>query len=149
MLLPLMLAVSIAYGLTVLVLKRSILTEKIARRGFHLSREYAIDPLEILFVREVMQASIGPMPLATGSVRFIVAYPDEPLRVVVHRMAETGLTCFPVVERETRALVGMVSLEHLLKARAKNLDAEHRRERVREVRVLFPFGLGRSGEGTP
>ena len=36
---------------TVLVLKRSILTEKVARRGYHLSREYAVDPLEILFAR--------------------------------------------------------------------------------------------------
>jgi CBS domain-containing protein len=91
-----------------------------------------------------------------GSARLIdslnpapaVAHPDEPLRIVVHRMAESGLTRFPVVERETRALVGMVSLEDLLKARAKNLDAERRRERVREVRMLFPFGLGRSGEDT-
>jgi len=37
----------------VLVMQRSILMEKIARRGYHLSREYAIDPMEILFVREV------------------------------------------------------------------------------------------------
>jgi hypothetical protein len=40
---------------TALVMPRSILTENVARRGFHVSREYAIDPLEILFVREVMQ----------------------------------------------------------------------------------------------
>src|SRR4029077_16884158 len=45
--LPLLLAVTIAHGFTALVLKRSILTEKISRRGYHLSREYAIDPLEI------------------------------------------------------------------------------------------------------
>ena len=43
---------------TVLLLKRSILTEKVARRGFHLSREYSIDPLEILFVREVMRTNV-------------------------------------------------------------------------------------------
>ena len=41
----------IAHGFTVLMLKRSILTEKVARRGYHLSREYAVDPLEILFVQ--------------------------------------------------------------------------------------------------
>src|SRR5438309_8592844 len=45
--LPHLLAVTIAHGFTVLALRRSILTEKVARRGFHLSREYAIDPLEI------------------------------------------------------------------------------------------------------
>ena len=55
MLLPLLVAVSIAHGFTVLVLRRSILTEKVARRGYHLSREYAVDPLEILFAREVMR----------------------------------------------------------------------------------------------
>ena len=79
-----------------------------------------------------------------------VAYPDEPLRVVVHRMAETGLTRFPVVERgESRRLVGMISLEDLLKARALNLDAEQRRERIMRVQIAFPFGLGRSRGTTP
>ena len=52
-LLPLLLAVTIAHGFTVLVLRRSILTEKVAGAAIHLSREYAIDPLEILFAREV------------------------------------------------------------------------------------------------
>src|SRR3954454_10396419 len=46
MLMPLLVAVTLAHGFTVLVMRRSILTEKIARRGYHLSREYAIDPLE-------------------------------------------------------------------------------------------------------
>ena len=54
-LLPLLLAVTIAHGFTVLTLRRSILTEKVSRRGFHLSREYAIDPLEIIFAREVVR----------------------------------------------------------------------------------------------
>ena len=44
----------VAYGFTVLVMKRSILTEKVARRGYHISREYAVDPLERLSVGEVM-----------------------------------------------------------------------------------------------
>jgi H+/Cl- antiporter ClcA len=51
MLLPLLVANFLAHGFTVLTLKRSILTEKISRRGYHLSREYGLDPLEILFVR--------------------------------------------------------------------------------------------------
>src|SRR5262249_40911467 len=56
-LLPLLVATTVAHGFTVLTLRRSILTEKVSRRGFHLSREYAVDPLEILFVREVMRTS--------------------------------------------------------------------------------------------
>jgi CBS domain-containing protein len=43
-----------AHALTVLMLRRSILTEKIARRGFHITREYSVDPLAILRVEEVM-----------------------------------------------------------------------------------------------
>lgn len=53
-LLPLTIGAMTAYGVSVLLLKRSVLTEKIARRGYHLSREYNVDPLEILFVEEVM-----------------------------------------------------------------------------------------------
>jgi len=61
------------------------------------------------------------------------------LRVVVYRMAETGLTRFPVVERDgSRKLVGIVSLNDLLKARARTLDAERRRERVLPLRLTFP-----------
>ena len=45
---PLVASVS-AYLLSALLLKRSVLTEKIARRGLHLSREYSTDPLETFF----------------------------------------------------------------------------------------------------
>ncbi|HEY9461528.1 MAG TPA: chloride channel protein [Vicinamibacterales bacterium] len=211
MMLPLLVAVSMAHAFTVLVLKRSILTEKIARRGYHVSREYAIDPLEILFAREVMRGSVVALPIGASLERLaapvrvdalggpqrlypvvgtggalegvvtrfdlhelttraasdptvrlesilrktpVVAHPDEPLRAIVHRMAETGLTHFPIVERgPDRRLLGMISLEDLLKARALNLEAEQRKERVMRVRVAFPFALGRTsataGPGEP
>src|SRR5439155_23198246 len=60
-LLPLLVAVTIAHGFTVLIIRRPILTEKVSRRGYHLSREYATDPLEILFVREVMRTNIAAL----------------------------------------------------------------------------------------
>jgi CBS domain-containing protein len=53
-LLPLLAASAGAYGFTVLTMGRSILTEKIARRGHHIYREYGIDPLERHSVAEVM-----------------------------------------------------------------------------------------------
>jgi CBS domain-containing protein len=196
MVLPLLVAVTIAHGFTVLTLRRSILTEKIARRGYHLSREYAVDPLEILFVREVMRTTVAALPAdapydtlrhslhgdssrgrqrlypvigddqevigvvtrgdlqavadaapdaaaplaAILKTRPIVAYPDESLRMIVYRMAETGLTRFPVVDREHRRLIGMIALTDLLKARALNLDAEQRRERVLGAHIQLPFG---------
>ncbi len=195
MLLPLLIAVTVAHGFTVLVLRRSILTEKVARRGFHLSREYAIDPLEILFVREVMRTSVAALvadapfdtlahslhgdvsrrrqklyPVVGAEQQLVgivtrddlqrlvdaapgdaaaqlativrtgpvVAYPDESLRLVVYRMAETGLTRFPVVDRQGR-LVGMIGLRELLGARALTLDAENRRERVLGIRIATPL----------
>jgi hypothetical protein len=76
-----------------------------------------------------------------GDVR--LAYPDEPLRAVVYRMAETSFTRMPVVERsDPRKLVGMVALEDLLKARTRALDEERRRERI--LRVHIPFAVKRS-----
>src|ERR1700681_1744711 len=63
--LPLLVGSVIAHAFTVLTLKRSILTEKVARRGYHLSREYAVDPLEILFAREVMRTAIAVLPSAS------------------------------------------------------------------------------------
>ena len=69
----------------------------------------------------------------------VVAYPDEPLRVVVYRMAQTGLTRLPVVDRTaSRPLVGMISLSDLLQARVHNLKAEQRRERILFTRLAFP-----------
>ena len=53
-LLPLLTASAVAYGFTVLVMPRSILTEKLARRGYHVYREYGIDPLERHSVGEIM-----------------------------------------------------------------------------------------------
>jgi len=52
----------------------------------------------------------------------IVAYPDEPLRAVVYRMTETGLTRLPVVDRtDPSRLLGLITLGNLLKARLRNL----------------------------
>jgi chloride channel protein, CIC family len=140
--LPLLLAVTIAHGFTVLTLRRSILTEKVARRGYHLSREYAIDPLEIVFAREVMrppEPSGSANPQQPGDV---VAYPDEPLRVIVYRMAETGRTEVAVVSREDCAVVGVIALNDLLTARTRILDAERRRERVLGAGFRLPTMFG-------
>ncbi len=193
--LPLLVGSVIAHGFTVLTLNRSILTEKVARRGFHLSREYAVDPLEILFVREVMRTKVVvllskstlgdiwhslrvdqrqvqrllPVLNAQGQLVGVVtrgdisqsmeqnkdaaltlpigdlvrantveAYPDEPLRVVVYRMAEKGCTRVPVVERTTRKFLGLVSLNDLLKARSRHLEEETRRERSLKFRWFRP-----------
>jgi chloride channel protein, CIC family len=206
MLLPLMVANFLAHGFTVLTLKRSILTEKISRRGYHLSREYAVDPLEILFVREVMRTNVVALPAnstveeashlirpgqrphgqnvfpildedkrlvgvvsrnhlselleetRTGASKIrlreivsghvTIAFPDEPLRVVVYRMAESGFTRLPVVNRnDQKCLQGMVSLDDLLRARGRNLEEERTRERI--LRLRMPLIRRTEAENVP
>ena len=60
----LLIATVVAHGFTVLVMKRSILTEKVARRGYHVSREYSVDPLELLSVGDVMTKEVVLVPAA-------------------------------------------------------------------------------------
>ena len=66
--------------------------------------------------------------------------------IVVMRMAETGLTRMPVVDRNTGRLEGIVALGDLLGARIRNLQEERDRERVLELR--FPFSSSRSARKT-
>lgn len=106
-----------AHAFTVLPLKRSILTEKVARRGYHLSREYAVDPLEILFVREVKRTKVVALA-ATNTL----AEMQQSLRSD-HRQTQRLL---PVVD--------------LLKARTRHLEEERRRERTLQLRFLLPGG---------
>ncbi len=57
-LLPLLIGSAVAYGFTVMTMPRSILTEKISRRGHHVYREYGVDPLERHVVAEVMTRDV-------------------------------------------------------------------------------------------
>jgi CBS domain-containing protein len=66
----------------------------------------------------------------------VVAFPEEPLRLVVNRMAATGLTRFPVVTQNGgQKLVGLIGLQDLLKARELSVVTELHRERVLRLRV--------------
>lgn len=62
-LVPLLAATVVAYAVTVLLLRRSILTEKIARRGQHITREYGIDPFELSRAREIMISDVDTLPV--------------------------------------------------------------------------------------
>ncbi len=83
-LLALLVAATLAHLVSVLVLKRSILTEKVARRGFHVMREYSVDPLEATFVREVMETD----HLDGGARRFR----GRRVRLDAGRIARTSTT---------------------------------------------------------
>ncbi|TCA46997.1 CBS domain-containing protein [Rhizobium leguminosarum bv. viciae] len=62
-LVPLLVATVVAYAVTVLLLRRSILTEKIARRGQHITREYGVDPFELSRATEIMISDVDTLPV--------------------------------------------------------------------------------------
>jgi len=65
MLVPLIAACGVSYAVTVLLLRRSILTEKVVRRGYQLMREYHVDPLDLASVADVMVSRVDTLPAAT------------------------------------------------------------------------------------
>ncbi len=71
-LLPLLTASAVGYGFTVLTMRRSIMTEKIARRGRHIYQEHGVDPLERAFAGEVMSHTVQTVD-ATATVGAILA----------------------------------------------------------------------------
>ena len=111
---PLLVAVTIAHAFTVLALRRSILTEKVSRRGYHLSREYAVDPLEILFVREVMRRDVVALPADASPGEIAAARPQR---------------LYPVVDRDGR-LRGVVRRRLLLERRGAPLESLLERDPV-------------------
>jgi H+/Cl- antiporter ClcA len=113
MLLPLLVACFIAHSFTVLTLKRSILTEKISRRGYHLSREYATDPLEILFVREVMRTSVVVLP-CDGSL-------EDAYRLIRSTTNPKGQHLFPILGSD-RELSGVVTRNQLVQLYEQEAD---------------------------
>ena len=171
-----------AYAISVLVMKRSILTQKIARRGRHILREYTVDALEFLLAGQVMTPDPttlpGSMSLSdavtffseealhrsypvvdtlgrllglvsrTDALRWkqerrsglageladvlsdastLVAYPETPCGEVADMMVESGTGRVPIVDPQTRRVVGILSRQDLLKVRS----AQKRGEKVR------------------
>jgi chloride channel protein, CIC family len=93
-LLPLATACITAHLVTVLLLRRSILTEKIARRGHHLLREYRVDPFALATVSEVMTREVQTLP-ADMTLEQTLAFLADPA---------TRHPSFPVVDGQRRVL---------------------------------------------
>ena len=76
--LPLTVAASAgAFAVSVLVMRRSILTEKIARRGRHVLQEYTVDPLDFLQARQIMTANPATFP-GTQSIGETMTFFESP-----------------------------------------------------------------------
>ncbi len=102
-LLPVATACAFAHGTTVLLLRRSILTEKVARRGHHVTREYVVDPFETMRVAEIMARPVDTLPAALP-IDTVMAFFDQPDR---HKS-------YPVLDAEGQ-LAGMVARADVLR----------------------------------
>ena len=149
--LPALLVASVsAYAVSVLFLKRSVLTEKVARRGLHLTREYSTDPLETFFARQVMVPCDGAAAVsgAGAGARVLTVYGDSTLREVANAFARHEVTTAAVVDRSAPArVVGEITLDRLLHARREDLREEEERERVLRLSGELPAFPGRRGPG--
>ncbi len=116
MLPALLAACTCAYAVTVLLLKRSILTEKIARRGQHITREYGVDPYELTQVRDVMVKAVD------------VLSPDMAVADAIAVIAAGPHRVYPVVDTGDRP-VGLVTRADAL---LWKVEGGHQDERVGE-----------------
>jgi CIC family chloride channel protein len=95
--LPALLSATVAaYAVTVLLMKRSILTEKLARRGRHITREYSVDPYDTMRVADVMISEVDVL-----SASLLIPEAIERLNLGKHRI-------YPIVDDAGRP-VGLVS----------------------------------------
>ncbi|MGN6298203.1 MAG: chloride channel protein [Ginsengibacter sp.] len=195
--LPLLITVTLAHLISVLTLKRSILTEKVARRGFHVLREYAVEPLKVLFAEDVMSTDVltilSGTPLQdaeemikaqthlrkqrllpivnaegillgviswqdvlqkalsgdlSGKVddymikKVITTFPEESLRSIADRMAESHVGVLPVIDRYKKGkLRGFITQYELLTARDRLLQEERKRERILRMCPVNWYGF--------
>jgi len=134
--LPALLSACIAAdAVTVLLLRRSILTEKVARRGHHLVREYIVDPLEILRVGEVMDPNVPTIPadMAVSELAERMTRGDPQL---MHRQGT------PIVDKQGQ-LVGIITRGDVLRAIEGNANGNPTVLEVgtRDLVVAYPDEL--------
>lgn len=112
----LLLACVAADAVTVLLMRRSILTEKVARRGVHLTREYSVDPLELIRVGEVMER----VPAVVSSTMKVS---DLANRIARGDKQLTRHQGFPILDGKGR-LVGIITWGDITEAIAEGVSNE-------------------------
>ncbi len=103
---PLLVAALVADFVTVFTMKRSILTEKVARRGVHVSREYQVDVLEQIQVSRVMNSDFEPVRR------------DTPIRDFLAKVSRDGVRPgYPVIDESGRMVdyLSMSDVKKLMK----------------------------------
>jgi chloride channel protein, CIC family len=127
-LLPLLIACATAHLLSVLVLQRSILTEKVARRGYHVNREYEVDPLQALFVRDVMATDVVTVEPETSAADLHSRLPEG--------SPERRQRLYPVVDEAGR-FGGVLAWSDVLAAR-ESYDGPTAAELANAAVVAYP-----------
>lgn len=127
-LVPVMTASAAAFAVTVLLMKRSILTERIARRGLHLTREYIVDPFEVMRVREIMAKPVRTLP-ASLPIAKVIAYFDDATAGERHKS-------YPIVDEDDR-VIGLVSRSDVLRWTRDGSDSSETLRDHAAARTLF------------
>ncbi|MDQ0455476.1 chloride channel protein [Rhizobium paknamense] len=177
-------AAAAAYGISVLIMRRSILTEKIARRGRHILQEYTVDPLDLMQAHQIMtsgpktlpgdmsipsalaffrdEARHRSYPVVDEQDRLLglvsrsdalrwqngnvpdnatlaetlsdisqpAVHADTPSGEIADLIIATGIGRVPVIDAQTRRVIGIVSRQDLLKARSVSRSSETLRSRA-------------------
>jgi len=97
-----------AHAVTVLLMKRSILTEKVARRGYHVVREYSVSPLSRFRVEDVMERDVPTIPADVYGA-------DIVRRLLLQDPVFGNRHSWPLVDK-SGALVGILTRGDLLRA---------------------------------
>lgn len=118
-LIPLIAACVAAHAVTILLMKRSILTEKIARRGHHIVREYRIDPFALSRVGDVMTKKVETVS-SSMTLHEAARFLTDP---------ERGHPSFPVVDSDGK-VVGIVDPPSVIRWRRAGT---HRRMRLADL----------------
>jgi H+/Cl- antiporter ClcA len=167
-LLPLIAGCSTAYLVSFVMMKTTIMTEKIRRRGIQMPENYRPDVLELKTVADIARATDGLQVSVNETIQSVLdrikefekteydqnqiilrndkfgigvldkrklyiaedpsinvstlaeikvftVYPDNSLEIALEIILKTGQTTLPVVERETKQLIGAVSEWDILK----------------------------------
>ncbi len=141
LLLPVLLACTTGYAISVLLQRRSMLTAGLVRGGRHLSREYGVDPLEMMTVHEAMHTSVYALPqhaTRADAVTWLKSMNDRGAQAWGHWQR-----IFPVVSSDG-ALVGLLTRTQMIGA-AEGLDPVRNAEQMalplREYGIPKPVAL--------
>lgn len=133
--LPLLLTVATAYGFSVLTMRRSIMTERIARRGLHIFREYTVDPLERQHIADLMIRNVQTIDGTTSIQSAINNY--------FHASAQHR--AFPVVENDR--LLGLLDRHMLNNVEDASANCAQLFSPLRPDQVLVPSLTARAAAG--